>query len=134
MELPTPKQYMNMLKYIREIANLMFLRDWEIGLSETPAAEGNKAEVRVTPNMQFATISINPDLFDETEEEIRYYITHELIHIHLAQMERSMFNFNKSMSKEIWRSMLKSHVSAEECATDALARSLAQFMPLPKGV
>lgn len=121
--------------YARTIADLLRLQAWDIEVLDT-APEDEEAVLAVDPDPRrwYVPIKVkDTTFFTETPEEQRQDVTHEIVHVILAEMW--IFVYAGS-----WRHQLsfREHTMVEEGfrhelekATDFLARVISPTMPLP---
>ena len=114
--------------YVRQIADLMQLRDWEFRLpDERPTGDTAMASVVCWQGRRNATIRFAQSFFDEEPAEQRYVVVHELIHCRQAHADDIV---ERDFSPAKYSEWLKTM----EYGVDALARALAPHLPLPSHV
>jgi len=118
-------------KYMRILADLMGLRDWELRLSWDAAEEGNMAEIMITQDRHIATIYLAENFTTWTREETRNTFAHELAHIFLDAPERVVDDAAGALGETAFALLKKQHHRQIEIATDALAGALVRGLPLP---
>ena len=119
-------------RYVRELADLLKLKDYEIMLDfSAPADQDCHAEIYPHDQMSYARIRLSSDFTRLPSEEIRYYIVHELVHLHFVGFPDVLESLTTHLSMAVYQSLMQSHEKAEERTVDNLAKILAQFLPLP---
>ena len=110
-------------EYVSRIAGDMRLRDWKLFIGEdVPSGDDTTADCYPIPGRKYATIRFSESFLRDTPEDQRHTIVHELIHCHLAQIQRVIEV--KLDNDAIVRNQL-------EYAVDALADVIAPLLPLP---
>ena len=110
--------------YIREVADQMQLRDWQIFVSNKRAGEGRRARVFFPGGRKVATIWLSKNFLRSAPEEQRQTVCHELCHLHFAPMHTPTWEALPEAARPFY-------VNALELGVDALAEVLAPFLPLP---
>jgi hypothetical protein len=119
--------------YVRLVADEMGLRDWEIRLAEHPAEPGKCASVEIVYGRKFATLEV-PDTFksEQTPEDQRDSVVHELVHCHLESMANMVQNDLESLLGRPADSLFFAGFTRQyEYGVDGLAGALAKHLPLP---
>jgi hypothetical protein len=120
-----------LIAYIRETADAVGLRDWEIRLSSERAADGKAASVQAAFGRKFARILIGKDFSDESPEDQRDTIVHELIHLHLEPAADMVYgDLEKILGRPADAVFTNGFDRQLEYAIDALASALAPHLPL----
>ncbi len=121
--------------YLRQLADLMALKDWEIVLQrEYPSESDAWAAIEVCRQHDTAWVRVAwPEFFDsKTPEERRRCLVHELIHVHLDRPDQMMCDLSAMFPDNTATTFAKERHKIEiEFATERLARIIAPFMPLP---
>lgn len=119
------------LTYIRQLADLLSLRDWDVELSRgEPQSSTADAEIRTFYGQRGAAISLPVKFFAQVPERQRHFVTHELMHCHVEDVSECMrlyINNNGHMDDLI----AQVYRREEEVLVDTLARVVAPFLPLP---
>lgn len=110
--------------YVRKIADMIGLRDWDIEVSERKPDIANAAEVICVSGRRAAIIKLSNYFMTTTRDSQRYLVTHELVHCHFA----SMHNF---LDATLEGPHYTAYNHAYEYGVDATAAALAPFLPLP---
>jgi hypothetical protein len=118
--------------YARRVADEMGLRDWEIAVGEQPCENGNAAAVACTYGRKHALIEVGRDFRDDTAEEQRHYIVHELVHCHLEAADNMVEqDLEFALGAHADRVFSDGFKRQLEYGIDALATALAPHLPLP---
>jgi hypothetical protein len=133
----TPETPHNQLAaYIRQLADLLGLRDWEIELLSEPADGKRTAEVQPTIGRKCATINVCRNWWSLSLEEMRQTIAHELIHLHFANclhvVQIDLANV-RLIGYPAFEVLIQTYIRQEEYGVDGLATAIAPLLPLPRG-
>lgn len=104
--------------YVRELADTLKLKDWEIKIKDGGAREGAIASIYMPYGQKKASLYFSEEFLEETLEEQRQIIIHELVHLHF---ENAMFLGKKR----------KGFDKAMEIAIDEISTAIATYFPLP---
>jgi len=121
-------------EYVNHCKDLMGLSHWEITISSESCEDDAWADVEVSNNLYHATIRFSPRLWLEKPEDIRRVITHELIHIHQAGVERLVEALEKPLGSAAYEVLAHVWDTESERAADSLSMAVAPMLPLPVGV
>ena len=121
--------------YLRDLADRLLLRDWEILLQrEYPPQDDCWAHIEISHQRNVAWVRVAwPEFFiQKTQEEQRSALVHELLHCHLDRIDMPM----RQLAEMFPENTATQFAAKEECrlnelATDNLAAIIAPFMPLP---
>lgn len=123
--------------YIRSVADAMGLRDWEIRLSDDWAKDDVAATIRAAHGRKFAKVSVARGFRNESPEDQRDTIVHELIHLHLEPAADMVYrDLEKLLGRPADAVFTNAFDRNLEYGIDGLACALARHMPLiqwPKG-
>ena len=118
--------------YLRDLADVMGLRDWEIDLArEDASGPDTGASCSTTYGRKVATIHFGADFFYESPETQRYYCVHELLHCHFRAIVEARDGLEDLLGTPANLVFVDRMRSAEEWAVDAIAGAIAPFLPLP---
>jgi hypothetical protein len=121
--------------YLRQLADLMELRDWRFTFAiELLKEERYAAECGITYGRRHACIRVNPETLDNAPEDIRQTFVHELVHCHTNPIRDQLDNVEAQLGKAAYTTIHNATTDVLELATEALANALAPFMPLPPNV
>lgn len=129
--------------YIREIANLMGLRDWRLVLADEPPQTADAddmlrreddtagAYVEVIYGRKLATVSIASTWPQWDPEELRVVVVHELVHCHVEPMRWAFNNVRSITPQTMYQVMYEAFRDAMEPSVDGIATAWAETLPLP---
>jgi hypothetical protein len=118
---PTRRQ--KWLPYVRELADLLALKDWQVVVSEEKPDGDAIASVNCCDGRKLATVKLSEGFFSDSIEDQRQTITHELIHCHLAPFWEAVKR--KARHDETL-------VMLMEYSVDGIADAVGPLLPLPK--
>jgi len=112
--------------YVRSIADAFGLRDWTIRISdEAPPEDDTGANMEAVHGRRYAIIQLSDGFLDGMPpEDQRYFVVHELTHVHQAHQDRLAFN-------EMTDVVHRQYELAAEYGVDGIATAIAPFFPLP---
>ena len=116
-------------KYVREVANQMGLRDWKIVIDDEPPEDEDAGAFnfviygRKVARLRFST--------PESPEELRHWVTHELLHCHAALLGWNAQSIEPALSSQEYRIWHGGFHDAVELMIDGVAMAWAEFLPLP---
>ena len=126
--------------YVRTLADLLHLRDWDITVDVRPGTIDACADINCFPSQKRAVIRVGAEFVeaDQLDGEARamwqrHTLVHELIHCHLAGARNltedlCSIAFPKGKAAAAVFAGVDSHL---EYATDGLSDAVTVFMPLP---
>lgn len=127
--------------YVREMADLMGLRDWTV---QTDVADNveitNHRYVRGNPGAsslvihgrRAVTVTLRSDWPEWDASDMRQTIAHELVHAHVVVMVWAFNNVQAVIGSTALFEMADSAFDdAHELAVDAIATAWAETLPLP---
>jgi hypothetical protein len=112
------------LPYVRSVADSMRLRDWDLSIKEDPPSANCVASIWAATFSKDARICLAESFLDQSPEEQRSTIVHELIHLHFSRM-------NDTCVRELDPPSLRAFGQDFENGVEELAKSIAPFYPLP---
>lgn len=118
--------------YLRELADMLNLRDWTINLVHEPIHSQDRAMgmCQAVYGRHWADVSFGAYFLEQSPETQREIIVHELLHCHLPA-RRDWYGLRELIGH------LGAHVFDEamnremEEAVDAIANAWAKMLPLP---
>lgn len=122
--------------YLAELAGEMLLTQWQLDAGDPlpPAAPGESwAEVIASDHKYQATVRISTSILaDDDADRVRYVIVHELVHLHLEGIWRTLQNaVQLDVGTIVWN-VLRGVIGHEiELAVDQIARAWAPSLPYP---
>lgn len=129
------KRQKALAQYVRAIADALGLRDWQFTYTDDPPGEIDyehaTAAIRPTRGRKWACLWVPAKWWDESPEDRRQTIAHELLHLHFAGMERILETVQTNLGDATWGVLRAAHLDALEMAVDGIADAIAPFMPLP---
>lgn len=126
----------DVVRYVRDAADQLELRDWEVGVSRYPLDEDSDsfAMIQVIYGQKRATITLCREWASIEASKRRRLVAHELIHCHLdsasAYVERVL---PELVGKAATAAVVDAVRERIELATDALAEAVAPHLPEPTG-
>jgi len=118
--------------YIRQMADLMGLKDWTVKLNDDPPENPNHAAcIDTRYGRKLANISVPVDWVNEPPERFRATICHELIHCFLNPFRDSIDNVQSLVGELVYRPLYNTLTDQIEYATDGIATAWAEKLPLP---
>lgn len=129
----TDAQHAAYQTYLRQLADLLGLKDWEIVLKREPDAnEDAAASITCTYGQKHAFVWVGPAFFSEFDVDYRRRtLIHELIHCHLNPIQEVVGNLAGRIGGDAYDVVRGCHHDAIEYATDGIARAIAPLLPLP---
>lgn len=119
-------------RYVRDMADLMGLRDWTVGIaSDPPEDDEANASVEVTFGRRYAMIKFSATWTERAPEEMRQTVVHELAHCHLWSMNQRICDLHNLLGTGTYEVMEKAYRENLELAIDAIAQAWAETLPLP---
>jgi hypothetical protein len=117
-------------RYVRERADDLGLRDWDISVEY--AEEPNDSELaRVvrTYGRRAAIVTFVDSFWDESPDERRCVVIHELVHCHLDGPASVVRDMGQQLGHFVQSVLMDNHVREIELATDAIAEAIAPLYP-----
>ena len=119
----TPTRRERWVPYVRQLADILHLKDWRIDVYEDAPGDPNAiASCNPIDGRKYAVIRLGESFLTDTPDDQRQTLTHELMHCHLGPMAR----------------MIESHGDfppaaklAMEYCVDGLADAIAPLLPMP---
>jgi hypothetical protein len=119
-------------KYVREIADLVGLRDWVVGVADdTPDREDANAQACVPFGRRAVMIKFSPGWADRDPDELRQTVVHELVHCHLWSLDQRICDLHGIIGSAAYEVLEKAHHENLEHAVDAIALAWSETLPLP---
>jgi hypothetical protein len=119
--------------YMGGIKSLLKLDEWELRFrhNEDPDDPGHAACVEFVRHRKVAVIRVAKDWEEQTPDEQRSTVIHELLHLHFEAPWRMMGDITRQLGKqaeELADSMIRHEM---EVAIDQIAAAIAPHFPLP---
>ena len=121
-------------KYVRKIANVLDLHDWDITVGEGGLdASDSMAECSAVYGQRRATIRFAAEWRTWSGDLLRSVVAHELIHCHTADMAELVdATYAEALSRQAHRVAEAGFTLALEHCVDAVAVAVAKMLPYPK--
>jgi hypothetical protein len=127
--------------YLRDMADLLGLRDWKLYLSSDPPPASKERDLgpgeevagqcSVVHASKRATIWVSDNWAERDLSDVRETIVHELMHCHMAPIGWCVNNVY-SVARSTEAGIIVSEVDdAEEVAVEGIAAAVARLLPLP---
>jgi hypothetical protein len=118
--------------YLRELADLVGLRDWTINVLETPPSNPeHAASIDVRYGRKYVNIDFLPEWASWPAEDLRQTCVHELLHCHINHVRWPINNIQELVGHAIYTPLYESVTDYIEYAVDAIASEWAKTLPLP---
>jgi hypothetical protein len=122
----------DLFAYVRQLADLCDLRDWELHVIVGGVEEDTLATCEPTFGQRRAKINITETWHDLPEDELRSTVVHELVHCHLGALDHLVSQLGAAVLDEPAGKVFDAAYSHQvEYATDALSLVIARGLPLP---
>ena len=118
-------------RYLNAALPTLNLRQWRIKVSPDLPPDDSWADVEVSQNLWVATIRLSNEFFKEAPEHQRNILTHELLHVHNAAMERMVERLEGVLGSQAYDILNGLWDTETERVADALAPVIAPLLPLP---
>lgn len=119
------EQVARLIPYVRDLADRMCLKDWRIQvLEETVDTKDHNATIETIAGYKSSRIRLAEDFFEMDPEERRSILCHELVHLHVSQLDdflRPILGQSQQTTYDLLR----------ELAVDEMAHAIEAHMPLP---
>lgn len=127
----TEEQRLALQAWIDEAKPVMRLNDWYVVAKDTPPEDEDGglsydafAGSFIRDSSDHASVHLGDSFWDETPEEQRETLAHELLHCHLYRLHRFVEDRLRKADITTARQM-------EEIAIEQLARIVAPLLPMP---
>lgn len=119
-------------RYIRQLADMMGLKDWSFELVYYPPLDGkNEAAIECRHGQKHVKLMFDQDLPAWDPEKIRSVVVHELVHPHFhaawASIEEDLAKVLGAAHQPFFAAFDRNM----EYGIDAVAQSWAEWLPLP---
>lgn len=119
-------------KYLKYLLRELHLGDWVIRLGESLPSEGGEwATISVTEGQREALLRVDPTLWSQPPADIRWVLTHELLHIHGNPLLEAIRPVEALVGAPAYSVLRHDFMLAAERCNDAIARVLAEHLALP---
>jgi hypothetical protein len=117
-----PSRRQRWAPYVRQLADILRLKDWRICVAEDPPPENALASCAPVEGRKYATLRFGESFLTDDRLEQRHTIVHELLHCHFGPMWR-MLEGEEKVCPAIRMAM--------EYCVDGLADAIAPLVPEP---
>lgn len=130
---PSADQWRALNEYLGTMAGLLRLSDWTFSLMREPPDECSDAaaSILITEGRKLANIRMAVNWHESTAAQLRGYITHELLHVHIEGIDTVATKIRTVCGEAAYVPWHGVFIWQLECATDAITDVLAPFLPLP---
>ena len=126
------EQHAFWLAYIRQLADLLGLKDWRIDLDRDPVnREGPGASNYTYYGRKAADIALGPSFPNQSPEDQRWILAHECLHCHFDRLHKGVIDYAESKGDSDDSYFAKAHLRDFEAVVDTMAVIIAPFLPLP---
>lgn len=119
-------------EYATELAGILNLGHWHIGISYEPAPDGCSAQISIPNGRRRVAIRFAHDFDTFDPDRQRQTIVHELEHLRFHNVDRLAEWAAERMKFDAGQLFAAAHLEALEFAIDEIAELLADQLPLPK--
>lgn len=124
-------QLIKIQTYMRDSADRLGLKDWNITLSTEPTdSKYSLAEVNQTEN-QHGTVRLCGHFLELTPETQRDTITHELCHLKLSPIDSHVESLESVLDPQSYAVYHAAYSQINEQVTEAFCRLTATLLPTP---
>ncbi len=118
--------------YVRQLADQMGLRDWEIVLKDdVPDSETAHASIWCWYAQRHAELRVAKNWAEFTPELFRKTMVHEVLHCHTRMLFEVIENIQTLLGDPVYQVTSRHHRDAEEVMVDDIAVAWARLLPLP---
>lgn len=126
------QQHAFWLAYIRQLADLLGLKDWRIDLDrDSVNREGPGASNYTYYGRKAADIALGPSFPNQSPEDQRWILAHECLHCHFDRLHKGVIDYAESKGDSDDSYFAKAHLRDFEAVVDTMAVIVAPFLPLP---
>ena len=123
----------HLTRYVRLVADVFGLRDWNITVSENHCPEDTMADTETTYGQRHAVIRFNEKWAEWSVEELRSTVVHELLHVHTEPVGELITDILTQSLDEQASTVGSTAVSyLLERSVDQIAEAIAPYFPLPQ--
>jgi len=121
--------------YVRRLANEMGLGGWKVNIA-SGVTDSNTAyaETTIWDERFQGDILLNRDWHPTSKEELREIVVHELVHLHLADLDHALYAMETLLGKPAYAVAVDRYRTDREKAVQQIARFWAPHLLLPPKV
>lgn len=124
--------------YLEKLASLLGLGRYEFLVLKASGHGRAKcpylAQIEWVPGRAVAHVTLGKSFFEQSPEEVRTTLVHELLHLYFRDLDVHLDSFGPLfVSKEVYEAFTHEHSHTMECAIEELSKSISTFLPLPEG-
>jgi hypothetical protein len=127
------QQHAYWLAYIRQLADLLGLKDWRIELDRDPCTRESAGASNYTYyGRKKADIALGTSFLLQSPDDQRYILAHECLHCHFDRLHKGVIDYAESKGDSDDSYFAQSHRRDFENIVDTMAVIVAPFLPLPE--
>ena len=119
-------------EYVELLLGELELSDWRLNIHEAMPDEGTEAEVTFCEGQRQAALKFSEAFWTLSPDAQRHLVVHELIHIHTQPVCVAADAVETLIGTAAFAVFTHGITTANEFCTDAIARVLANHLPLPQ--
>lgn len=128
---PTEANREALAEYVTELQKSFGLMSWNIEITDEPADPDDLVSSRVARNYEYARWRFAPEFWNESPEEQRSTLIHELVHLFTQHAQDDLMSaFERAISKNEFRLSEPVHRRAHERVIDRIAEAIAPKYPV----
>jgi hypothetical protein len=119
-------------EYVHELQEELGLHSWDVAVRTHPCDDDADAKIFPTDDRRVATVELKQDFLQDTPEEQRYAIVHELLHCQTTfqLMDALHAVASPHLASPVMQSIRNIVHHEAELTTDALTVVIAPYLPL----
>lgn len=120
--------------YVRLLADALGLKDWGVTVNrDAPDNPIAAASMACVTGRKIVHICLRASVFLTSScEEQRHYVLHELVHVHLDDVDTVMCQVEDVIDGDMYKLLKRVVDDRIEFAVDAIAAAIGPFFPLPE--
>lgn len=123
----------DLTRYVRLVADLFGLRDWQIIISPEHCDEDTLADTETTYGQRIARLRFNEKWAEWEADDLRSTVVHELLHVHTEPTSELLADITSAILDEKAATAATTAVAySMERAVDQIAVAIAPYFPLPE--
>jgi hypothetical protein len=108
-------------RYVDKVRRRLELHEWQIEVQRDFGEDGVAAQNRAQQDIHFAVIRLGADWSSFEESYRRQTLVHEVLHVAMARIDRTVLDVRDVMPKKVWRLFERAYAAAVEPTVDRLA-------------